>query len=521
VKIVFSATGIGGSAIALDSVGNIYVAGTTTLLEYPTTPGVYQTVFPTFNYCPSAVCLQLFQGPNQYVTKIDPTGAKLIYSTALSGSGNTTNGGLAVDAAGDVYVTGFAGASYPFTVPPPVIPSFKPIGGTAGLPYLSKLDPTGHTLLLSVPTGGAGVQVNANGAVYVGGGVGSFLSNAYAVMAAIPALANIPKLCLPNNQTIINSAYVSQVDGDTGELLGTQFIGGSNLTITAVALSESNLWIAGATNLPDFPFTPNVLSPGNIGSNPLAGAFLGAVDFSQPSPPAGTPHIACVLDAGDLAPAGPAARYQILSIFGTELGPATGVNATGFSNTELAGVNVSFGSVFAPLLYVSSTQINFAVPLLPVDLLGGVMQLMVNRLSAPAIQLPLAAATPSLFINLLETFPKSGASPGFVALALNADGSVNSPSNPAHHGSVVSVFVNGLAPNPNITTAPIQLSTTDGWSVGSVVQINPFVLRVEVEVPSVLVDQGRLTLFYGLSDSGEPHSSNPGGQAFGGMVFIQ
>jgi hypothetical protein len=300
-NIIFSATGIGGTAIALDSSGNIYVAGTTYVLDYPTTPGTYQPAFPVFLCCPGDVCSLVFQGANQYVTKVDPTGSKLLYSTAVSGKSNTTNTGLALDAAGNVYLTGYAGASYPFTVPPPAVTPAAPEGPFfPGLPFLSKLDPLGHTLLFSVPVGGAGVQVDSNGAVYAGGGVGSSLNigfvdtaglptsagpitqNAgYAVTAAIPALANIPNQCLPNNLTIMNSAYVSQMDADSGKLLSTQFIGGSNLTISAVALSGSTLWLAGPTYLPDFPFTANALTLPHIGPSPLAGAYLGAVDFSE------------------------------------------------------------------------------------------------------------------------------------------------------------------------------------------------------------------------------------------------
>ena len=123
-KTIFSATGIGGSAMALDSSGNIYVAGSTDLTDYPTTPGVYQTTFPVVSACTGFVfCMPVVPGINQYVTKIDPSGSKLIYSTAVAGAGNVLNGGLAVDGSGNVYLTGYTPSGYPFTVTPPAIPA--------------------------------------------------------------------------------------------------------------------------------------------------------------------------------------------------------------------------------------------------------------------------------------------------------------------------------------------------------------------------------------------------------------
>ncbi len=104
-KVIFSATGIGGSAIAFDPSGNIYVAGNTARLDYPTTPGAYQTTFHLAFYC-FGLCQIGFAGVNQHVTKLKPDGSSLIYSTAVSGSsgGQTVNAGLAVDAAGNAYL---------------------------------------------------------------------------------------------------------------------------------------------------------------------------------------------------------------------------------------------------------------------------------------------------------------------------------------------------------------------------------------------------------------------------------
>ncbi len=484
VKMIFSALGIGGSAIALDSSGNIYVAGSTGQLDYPTTPGAYQTKFPKIVDCSSPDCGFSYPGSNQYVTKVDPTGSTLIYSTAVTGTNNTGNGGLAVDQAGNVYLTGFAGTGYPYTVPAP------PLGGGQApvypaLPFLTKLDPAGQTLLFSVPVGGAGVQLDSAGGVYVGGEVAAAGSIVF-IPSGIPALAGVPSQCLPSGgpaSVTHDSAYVAEVDAASGNLLGSKFIGGSALSLSGAALHGSTLWIAGSAGLPNFPFTPNALTLVNFGAVTPMGAYLGAVDFGQPQPPAGTPQIGCIVDAADLAVAGPVARYQLLTIFGTGLGPATAVSASDSSTTKLGGVSVSFTPITsylfpppplaAPLLYASSTQINLAVPMLDFSLGFAAMQLTVNGVSSPPMQLPLEFANPSLF-----------------PVVLNKDGSVNSSSNAAPLGSTVSMFVNGLSglyPQfPQESDIPLQLSTSDGWSVTNIVPATPFVLRVDLQVPSSL-----------------------------------
>jgi hypothetical protein len=457
-----------------------------------------------------------FQGANQYVTKVDPTGSKLIYSTALTGSFNTGNAGLAVDQAGNAYVTGFAGTKYPYTVSvPPLTVQQAPFYQT--LPFLSKLDPTGQTLLFSVPVGGAGVQLDSSGSVYVGGFVGS--SGIIGVLTNIPALANIPSACLPGSGPGANSiaAYASQIDGASGNVLGSRFIGGSSINVSGVALSGSTLWLAGAVSLPDFPFTANALTTVSFGTTPRAGAYLGAIDFSQPQAAAGAPQIACITDAADFTMAGPVARNQVLTIWGSGLGPAVGVSAADDSTTSLGGVGIGFGSTAAALLYASSTQINFAMPLLDFSQGLAAMKLTVNAVSSIPIQIPLTNSNPHLF-----------------PVILNADGSLNSAANGAAFGSTVSVFVNGLSglspEYPRLTNYPDQLFAPDGWSVIRIVPANKFVLRVDVQIPSkspsapsctlpamqCSLEMG-LELYFFETESGQPSVM---GQGFREEVYI-
>ena len=251
-KVIFSATGIGGSSLALDATGNIYMAGSSVGANYPTTPGAYQTTFSQGSYC-FGFCQSGFAGNLQHVTKTDPAASKLIYSTGINDpkglAGSTTNTGLAVDAAGDAYVTGtlFEG-KYPFTVT-------APAGSTS---YLTKLDPAGANLLFSVPVGGGGVQLDSSGAIYVGGAVTSVSLPWYPGRHVRTAAIAIPPIfarssvhvCLPNFTTAISEAYVMKVDPATGAVQDAQWIDGSAPGATGITLAGGKVWITGPARTP-------------------------------------------------------------------------------------------------------------------------------------------------------------------------------------------------------------------------------------------------------------------------------
>ncbi len=82
--------------IAVDSQGSSYVIGTTSGFGFPTTAGAFRTTS---------------QSGGAFVSKLDPTGSSLVYSTYLNASGGTNGTAIAVDAGGHAYVTGFTSAN--------------------------------------------------------------------------------------------------------------------------------------------------------------------------------------------------------------------------------------------------------------------------------------------------------------------------------------------------------------------------------------------------------------------------
>ena len=76
----------------MDNSGNVVVAGWTNSAGCPTTPDAFDRTLNAFT--------------DAFVTKMNPTGSNLLYSTYLGGLSNEEAFGLAVDASGNMYVTG-------------------------------------------------------------------------------------------------------------------------------------------------------------------------------------------------------------------------------------------------------------------------------------------------------------------------------------------------------------------------------------------------------------------------------
>lgn len=157
------ATYLGGDSydtatcLALDAAGNAYVAGETYSASFPTTRNAYQ---------------RELQGIRaRFITKITTTGDRMIYSTLLGGGDIQLVSGIAVDSAGNAYLTG--GARSPFL---PTTPgALQTVSVDAFDAFVTKLNDTGSELVYSTFIGGSGkdfgnaIAVDSLGQAYITG----------------------------------------------------------------------------------------------------------------------------------------------------------------------------------------------------------------------------------------------------------------------------------------------------------------------------------------------------------------
>ncbi len=233
--IVYSTyLGAGGSdhatAIAVDASGAAYVAGHTSSLAFPVTPGAFQRDYRG----------GYFDG---FVLKLNATGSAPIYATLLGGSRSDIALGLAVDSSGQAWVGGQTDSN---DFPLASAAQAQPGGSSDG--FVVKLDASGGALLYSSYLGG--LATDAVTAVAVDGAGACYLAG-YTYSANFPVSANAPQRSIAGSY----DAFVAKIGSGGGAPWFATYLGGRDSEqATGIRVDGAgNVWVVGYTRSPDFP----------------------------------------------------------------------------------------------------------------------------------------------------------------------------------------------------------------------------------------------------------------------------
>jgi uncharacterized protein (TIGR03437 family) len=187
-----------------------------------------------------------------------------------------------------------------------------------------------------------------------------------------------------------------------------------------------------------------------------------AIDYSQGVMISGgltsTPSLMVVVNAASFQ-MGPVAPGEVVTLAGSGIGPSTpaglALDANGSVATSLGGVQVMFNGVAAPLVYVSASQINAAVPYQVAGASTLSVQVSYGGQTSNALPMTPAATMPGIF-----TYDGSGAGQ---AAMINQDNSYCSSAKPAPKGSYVVMYVTGEGQtNPGGVTGKVTGTSTSG-----------------------------------------------------------
>ncbi len=251
-----SETAIG---VVLHESGHAFVAGATASANFPTTPGAFD---------------RSFEGAwSAFVARIDPHSNQLTYSTLLSGSTGEGALSICVDSQGRSTVTGWTvSPDYPTTSG-----AFDTIfgGGVWQDAFVTRLDPTGSSLIFSTFLGGTGedrgrrVLLDSDGSVVVVGRTRSM---------DFPVVPGSYRLTHPSAGAGYVS-FVTHLDATGQELLYSTYIGSTleDQIYAAHLDSDGVVTIGGFTAGTDFPVTENAFDPTYNETNNWWDAFLARV----------------------------------------------------------------------------------------------------------------------------------------------------------------------------------------------------------------------------------------------------
>ncbi len=308
-------------AIVVDSAGNAYITGQTTSTNFPTTPSPIQAAYGGGSY-------------DSIVAKLNPAGSAMLYSTYVGGNDLDQGRGIAIDSAGNAYITGqTASTNFPIAGNP----FQKTFGGGIADGFIYKVNPTGSALVFSGYFGGNaedqgdhGMAVDSSGNIYIAGFTKSsnFPITADAIQSTFQGGAYdaiIMKLTTDGSSQIYSTYYGGEFD-DSGRAIAVDAAG------NAYAVLYTN-----SLHIPTTPGAFQTVAGGGYDafvvkiSQSSAVASLVPPSLSFPSQVVGTTSAAqsvTLTNTGNVA-------MTITSI------TVTGTNATDFAQTNTCGTGIA------------------------------------------------------------------------------------------------------------------------------------------------------------------------------------
>jgi uncharacterized protein (TIGR03437 family) len=456
-----------GTAIALDPSGNIYIGGTTTSPDFPLS---------------EAQQTQSNSNGTGFIVKLSNDGTTILFATYFGGAlGRSSVSGLATDTKGNLYVTGltsasdFVQASGLPTAPLTPVNAFVNVSNVfvAEIPaavgkvlYSGEIAPTGNQAFAA-----PGIAVDSAGEVFLRYN-NTFNNGFIAKINAAGAGFGFSPISFPAtvNAIAVDAAGDTYLaTGGTIEKLNAEGTAAWTFTLppgtvdsspNSISLDVSgNVWADGITSSTTFPnangwtagtdFLIAVNSSGSqltysslypsltveqavsvdaLGLVHVAGknAFVASID-PQAAPAKNIFAFQNAFGGNATARLSPA---EVVAIYGPGIGPTAALSATptnGFYPTTLGGVEVSVNGTNIPLLYVSANQINAVFP----------MEVTAN--SAATVRVTNGSAVSANYPVRI-----AGSSPEANPTVINQDGTINSYSNPAPGGSIVTFWMTGF-----------------------------------------------------------------------------
>ncbi|MBM3956698.1 MAG: SBBP repeat-containing protein [Gemmatimonadetes bacterium] len=443
------------TGMAIDGSGSIYLSGHTTSMDLAGSLGLFQ---------------ENKGGADGFAAKLSPAGTALDYFTYLGGRETDGANGIAVDPLGNTYITGVTGSrdmlatfgSVQTTYGGGASDAFLVrIGDVAPTPVTVTVSPAAASLYASetqqftatvtnAPTPAVTWSLNPNLGRITSAGLytaPSTIPGRQTVMVTARSVADVTSsgvaivTLLPRTRVSLTPAAVTLTASQTQQFTATVTDTADptvrwTLTPELGSITSAGLYTAPGVIL----FQQVVVLTATSAEDPTKSAT--AVITLVPPGPYFTP--AAVTNAASFlatAQAGGVAPGEIVTIFGTRLGPARlatlELTPTGLVSAVLAETRVLFDGSAAPLVYVMESQVSAVVPYAVGTGTRPETEIQVEYRGARsnAVRVPVMASAPGLF-----TASSTGSGQGAI---LNEDGTVNSPANPAARGSVVVLFGTG------------------------------------------------------------------------------